>query len=193
MLLGDLLPGPLTKGPQPRYLETLEPEGIPVISTLAIQRLTILPEKCRYISEADFELIDEERRPHASDVLLTMDGGPSIGKPALFELEDDYAVDSHVAMLRLEGIKPIHLVYLLASPLGQLQFKRAESGASGQTAVTEDDLRRFRFPVLPEETLDELVDALEAKRQQIEQTRAELNSSEQAAWSEFNAALMLPT
>lgn len=34
----------------------------------------------------------------------------------------------------------------VASPIGQLQFNRAESGASGQTSVTEEDLRRFRFP-----------------------------------------------
>lgn len=101
---------------------------------------------CRYITEEDFDDIPENRRLKRDDVLLTMDGGTSIGKTAVFNFTGNYTIDSHVAILRPHGISAKALAYLLASPLGQLQFKKAESGASGQTSVTEDDLRRFVFP-----------------------------------------------
>jgi hypothetical protein len=155
--LGDYLPAPFVKGSQPKYLETLEPGGVPVINTLSIQQLSIRIEQCRFIAQEDFDVIEDDRKPRLNDVLLTVDGGTSIGKPVLFDLEGDYAIDSHVAILRPAGLDPRLLVYLLASPLGQVQFQQAESGASGQTGVTEEDIRRFRFPFLDQNDAREVV------------------------------------
>lgn len=187
--LGDVLPGAFVKGPQPKYLESLEPEGVPVISTLAIQGLSIDVAACRFIDQEQFDAIPPLRRPQRGDVLLTMDGGPSIGKPALFALEDDYAVDSHVAILRPIGLDARVLVYLLASPLGQVQFQRAESGASGQTSVTEDDVRRFRFPLLGAEELQAAVESLDAELANIKREEAEVARRREAAWAGFTEAV----
>ena len=124
------------------------------------------------------------------DVLLTMDGGTSIGKPALFDLEGDFTVDSHVAILRPSGLPPRVVVYLLASPIGQLQFELAESGASGQTAVTEDDVRRFRFPRVQTEKLIELVRKLDETRQNIAAERQSLANREREAWEAFYRGML---
>ena len=181
--LGELLPHPLIKGGQPSYIDGTD--GIPVINTLSIQQLSINISDCRYIAEEDFDDVPENRRLKRDDVLLTMDGGTSIGKTAAFNFTGNYTVDSHVAILRPYGISAKALAYLLASPLGQLQFKKAESGASGQTSVTEDDLRRFVFPKSLLTNIEELVKQLDASRERIRIKREKLEEEENAAWEKF--------
>lgn len=189
--LGDFLPQTFKKGSQPRYLETVGNDiGVPVINTLAIQNLTINLDACRYISQDDFDELSGEKKLVPGDVLLTVDGGTSIGKPVLFEMEDDFTVDSHVAILRPEGIEPIVLVYLLASPFGQIQFLQAESGASGQTSVTESDIRRFKFPKMALEKLTNLVVKLNDERISIQEQQLKLQQQEQSAWLNFNIEML---
>jgi hypothetical protein len=142
--LGDVLPQPFVKGVQLDYLDLPTDDSVPVINTLSIQNLSVRLGDCRHVSKEQFEAIAEERRPRRGDVLLTVDGGVSIGKTALFDWGEEFAIDSHVVILRPAQITPLSLVYLLASPLGQMQFRYAESGASGQTTVTEDDVNRRR-------------------------------------------------
>lgn len=128
-----------------------------------------------------------------NDVLLTMDGGTSIGKPVLFELEGEYTVDSHVAILRPQGISPKALVFLLASPIGQLQFQRFESGASGQTAVTEEDLRRFVIPKSSIAKLEDYIDQLAEERTRIESERIKLEKDEAKMWDNFTKKIINQT
>lgn len=181
--LGELLPLPLVKGGQPSYIDGFD--GIPVINTLSIQQLSINTNDCRYIAEEDFDSIPDIRKLRKGDVLLTMDGGTSIGKSAVFNLDSDYTVDSHVAILRPSGISPMALSYLLASPIGQLQFKKAESGASGQTSVTEEDLRRFVFPRKLLSNIEDLAEQLDATRKDISLRKKQLEDEENFAWSKF--------
>lgn len=180
--LGDYLPQPFVKGIQPDYLDQPTDDSVPVVSTLAIQNLAINVRDCRHIAREDYESLNDERRLKDGDVLLTVDGGVSIGKPCLFDLNSDYTMDSHVVVLRPEGISSLALVYLLASPLGQMQFRRAESGASGQTTVTEDDVRRFRFPEALLETIDKTAAHIEKQRRRIAKERVKLEAEETALW-----------
>ena len=186
--LGELIPQPLVKGGQPSYIDGTD--GIPVINTMSIQHLQINIEDCRYISEEDFECILENRKLKKGDVLLTMDGGTSIGKSAVFDLDDNFTVDSHVAILRPVGISPKAMAYLLASPMGQLQFNRAESGASGQTAVTEEDLRRFQFPRALLKNIEDLAEDLDKKRKKINEKKKALEKEEFEAWNIFSSACL---
>lgn len=185
--LGERLPNPIMKGAQPDYLDSLDESGIPVISTMAVQNLSIDTAACRRVAEPDYGA-DDVRKPQIGDVLLTVDGGPSIGKPALFELDGDWAVDSHVAILRPAGVDPSLLVYLLASPLGQIQFQRAESGASGQTAVTEDDLRRFVFPELTPAAAEEALAKVHTAQYEADRLRTQAAATQDAGWEEFLSA-----
>lgn len=181
--LGELLPAPIVKGAQPEYSDSAT-GGIPVISTMAIQNLQIDTAACRMAATVDYG-INGARKPREHDVLLTVDGGPSIGKPVRFDLVGDWAVDSHVAILRPQGLDPNMLVYLLASPIGQLQFQRAESGASGQTAVTEDDIRRFRFPKLDPAIAATALGDVDKARAEAARLRKEAEATEAGGWEEF--------
>lgn len=185
--LGDFLPTPMLKGIQPTYLDVPTEDSVPVINTLSIQRLAINEEACRHMRREDFEDVDEHRRLRMGDVLLTMDGGVSIGKPVLFDREGDFTTDAHVCILRPVGMEPRSMVYLLASPLGQQQFRRAESGASGQTAVTEEDVRRFIFPAAILSNLDSVVAAIEKERAAIAKEREALVKREVKAWTKLEA------
>jgi restriction endonuclease S subunit len=108
----------------------------------------------------------------------------------LFELEGDWTVDSHVAILRPRRILPRALVYLLASPIGQVQFQKAESGATGQTTVTEEDLRRFVFPKNSLKEIESIANTLDTKRTAIHQEIEALQKKERIAWEEFTTALI---
>ena len=138
-------------------------------------------------AEGNQYLMDELKK---GDVLLTMDGGTSIGKSAVFDLDDNFTVDSHVAILRPVGISPKAMAYLLASPMGQLQFNRAESGASGQTAVTEEDLRRFQFPRALLKNIEDLAEDLDKKRKKINEKKKALEKEEFEAWNIFSSACL---
>lgn len=183
--LGAMLPDPIVKGAQPDYAETGE-APITVITTMAIQNLVVDLEGCRPALSVDYGAADV-RKPRIGDVLLTVDGGTSIGKPVLFDLEGEFAVDSHVAILRPVGLDAAMLVHLLASPLGQVQFQRFESGASGQTAVTEDDIRRFRFPLLDPHVAAQAIADVEAARTAADQLRREAAAREEDGWARFMA------
>jgi hypothetical protein len=182
-LLGDVLPEPIVKGAQPGYSDAAG-ATITVITTMAIQNLAIDPAGCRPAIAVDYGPA-QVRKPKAEDVLLTVDGGTSIGKPVLFDLVGDYAVDSHVAILRPDGLDPSLLVHLLASPLGQLQFQRSESGASGQTAVTEEDIRRFRFPLLDPVTEAKAIGDVRLARQEAQALREQAVRREEQGWEDF--------
>lgn len=184
--LGDFLPLPFVKGAQPESLDQPTDDSVPVINTLSIQNLSLNERDCRHISREDFDDLSDERRLKKDDVLLTVDGGVSIGKPYLFDRDGDFTVDSHVVVLRPSGLSPLALVYLLASPLGQMQFRRAESGASGQTTVTEDDVRRFIFPKSVLENIDALAKHIEGERRRINVARLALQSEEELLWTKLS-------
>lgn len=186
--IGEHLPFAFGKGRQPEYVDGAD-DGVPVINTLSVQKLSIRPEFCRYISRDAFEALEPQRNPSLGDLLLTLDGGTSIGKPAVFDLEGDFAVDSHVAVLRPRGMDAMAMAYLLASPLGQLQFLRAESGASGQTSVSEEDVRSFRFPSAFYEVGGDLVAMLSTRREEIAALHAEADRIEAEAWAAFARAI----
>jgi hypothetical protein len=171
---------------QPDSLDQATDDSVPVINTLSVQNLAIRVADCRHIAREDFDALSCERKLRANDVLLTVDGGVSIGKPVLFDLSGDFTVDSHVVILRPAGLSALALVYLLASPLGQMQFRRAESGASGQTTVTEDDVRRFIFPRSILTEIDTLAAKIESERKQIIEDRRELDRREAAIWKQLD-------
>jgi len=184
--LGDMLPVPFAKGSQPDSLDQPTEDSVPVINTLSIQNLSIRAEDCRHITRDDFDSLSSERKLKKGDVLLTVDGGVSIGKVALFDSTKDFTIDSHVVVLRPEGLSSLALVYLLASPLAQMQFRRAESGASGQTTVTEDDVRRFIFPRSLLKTIDQVTATIESERREIIKQRQTLDKKEALLWKHLD-------
>lgn len=197
--LNEFLPEPFIKGRQPEYLDDNQDEGAMVVNTGAVRSLGITFGLCRRISANDYEDLATNRKLRDGDVLLTTDGGTSIGKAAVFRtptVEDGapaecgFTVDSHVAVLRPKGISPTLLAYLLCSPMGQIQFQRAESGASGQTAVSEEDIRRFRFPRVPEAILAQAHDSFTASLDEARRLEAAAYNRRQDGWAAFQNILL---
>ena len=185
--LGDFLPTPFVKGIQPEYLEEPRGDSVPVVNTLSIQNLSLNSDSCRHIARSTFDGVDDARKLTKGDVLLTMDGGVSIGKTVLFSFDEDMTMDSHIVVLRPEGIAPMSLTYLLASPLCQMQFRQAESGASGQTSVTEDDVRRFIVPSSLLEKIDQIASEIDDSRRRIQAKRDCLDQEEKALFAQLSA------
>lgn len=185
-LLGHFLPSPFVKGFQPNYLDQPNEDSIPIANTLSIQNLSLKLADCRHVDLSVFEKIPESKKLIKGDVLLTVDGGVSIGKPFHFNLDTEMSVDSHVAILRPVGISSLGLTFLLASPICQMQFKRAESGASGQTTVTEDDIRRFVVPISLTDRIDEIAVELEKERAEILRKREMLDAEEVNLWNRLS-------
>ena len=184
--LGDFLPSPLVKGIQPDYVDEQTGDSVPVVNTLSIQNLSLNLHSCRRIARSIFDEFDDVRKLTKGDVLLTMDGGVSIGKAVLFSFEEDMTMDSHIVVLRPEGISPMSLTYLLASPLCQKQFRQAESGASGQTSVTEDDIRRFIVPSSLLEKIDQIASEIDDMRRQIIAKRDRLDQEEKMLFARLS-------
>lgn len=206
VFLSTYLPEPFVKGKQPSYIE--EPGDVEVayvVNTLSVQPLKINPVSCRFTPKSFYDSVGPQRQLKDGDVVLTMDGGTSIGKAAVFRVADFAeafeidesevlaTVDSHVAILRPKGISPLALAYLLASPIGQLQFQRAESGASGQTAVSEDDVRYFRFPKFVPKELESAVEALRVALEAANSLIVQAHGERKVAWSSFESELVSHT
>lgn len=196
--LGEFLPEPFVKGRQPSYLEEGQDEGALVVNTGAVRPLGITFGLCRRVSAEDFEQLPDNRKLKDGDVLLTTDGGTSIGKAAVFQtplndagepLDCGFTVDSHVAILRPSGISPTLLAYLLCSPMGQIQFQRAESGASGQTAVSEDDVRRFRFPRVSHADFEAAAATFTLALEEARRLETEAFRARQEGWNAFQDRL----
>lgn len=176
--LGAFLPHPLVKGIQPEYLEEPTADSVPIVNTLSIQNLALNLSACKHIDRSQFDAMDYAKKLRRDDVLLTVDGGVSIGKAVNFTFDEDMTMDSHVVALRPEGINSLSLTYLLASPICQKQFRLAESGASGQTSVTEDDIRRFIVPSRLLENIEQLVIEIDTQRARIATEREKLDQEE---------------
>ncbi len=185
--LGEFLPNPFVKGIQPNYLESPAEDSVAVVNTLSIQNLSLDIEACRHISAEAFQKLDESKKINNGDVLLTVDGGVSIGKPLNFVAEQEMTMDSHIVALRPSGISAIGLTYLLASPICQQQFRMAESGASGQTSVTEDDVRRFIVPASLLNNIEQVATEIDAARSIIQAKRNKLDEEERALLARLSA------
>ena len=197
--LGEILPGPLYKaGLKLDYVNPGTHAGptATVVTTEAIQDLRIVTENCKLVDEEPASAVDEKFRLRTGDVLLTVDGGPSVGKVAVVEADwlDEHGpiafTDSHVVVLRPVGVEPHLLSFLLHSPLGQAQFQKAETGASGQTAVNEDDIRRFRFPEVRDGRAGGPAQRLKQKREELNERRRRVDEEERKAWARFGSELL---
>lgn len=184
--LGEFLPDPFVKGIQPTYLDEPGEDSVAVVNTLSIQNLSLNTAACRYITRETFDALDSSKHLTAGDVLLTMDGGVSIGKPLNFSSEQEMTMDSHIVALRPNGISSVGLTYLLSSPICQQQFKQAESGASGQTSVTEDDVRRFMIPSSLLENIERTAQQIDIARSAIRIKRDKLDEEEAALFARLS-------
>jgi len=152
--LGDFFSNPFLKGKQPIYLADQESDGIHVISTLAIQDHSIIKENCKKVSSEIYDNSEDALNPQIGDILLTLDGATSVGKPVYFDKEEEFGIDSHIGIIRLDSPEHAKLIsLLLGSKLCNAQFRMLESGATSMS-ISESDIRDLKIPFLDADQIE---------------------------------------
>lgn len=94
--------------------------------------------------------VSDDRNLQKGDILINSTGVGTAGRVNLFNLEGDFVVDSHVAIVRLDQTEmlPEFLLYVLKN----IGFKNLESlatGQSGQIELTPTQISNLKVPKPP--------------------------------------------
>jgi restriction endonuclease S subunit len=134
---------PIRRGKPSEYDEKGE---IKIIKTVDLKSTHIDYDNCLKVSRTFVEQFPNEQLKK-NDILVSSTGYVSLGKVAVHDREEIVVVDRHVSVLRLKaGYDPYFVTYFLRSHLGQIQFEKWFSGASGQIDIWPDDLNQFILP-----------------------------------------------
>jgi len=119
----------------------------------------------KYFASDSYKL--DHRKLEQGDLLINSTGVGTAGRVNYFDLKGDYAVDSHVTIVRLikDKILSKFVLYSLAH-IGFSEIEKMAEGQSGQIELSPDTIKNIRVP-LPDvdEQLEvlEMVDAVERK------------------------------
>jgi len=81
---------------------------------------------------------------HRNDLLIASTGEGTLGKAAVYESDIKALADGHVTIVRLDDrVSPEYAAWYLRSEFGQMQINRLFTGATGQTELPEDAVRRI--------------------------------------------------
>jgi len=102
---------------------------------------------------------NEDLHLKKDDIVLTSTGDGTIGRADIFDGEREAMPDGHVTILRVKEayrIEPIFLPYYLQSVYGQTQIERGITGSTGQTELTEPNIRAIQvvFPKTSERQVE---------------------------------------
>jgi len=124
----------LQKGKTPKYSE--EPTKVTVIKSGQARggNNNFDFQKRQYLREDKIDLKDH-RNLHKKDLLINTTGKGTAGRVTLFNLDGDFVVDSHVAILRLNKAK--YLPDYILNYFLSIGFSNLESMATGQGGQVE--------------------------------------------------------
>jgi len=122
-----------------------------------------------YVSES---FIIDERKLEKEDILINSSGVGTAGRVTLFNLDEDFVVDSHISILRLDKAKanPDYVLYSLAN----IGFKTIESmamGQSGQIELSQTTIKNIKIPLPSISEQNKII-------KQIEKLETEINTLE---------------
>lgn len=119
--------------------------GIPflVISNISLGRLDF--SNTRYVSEAYFKNLQQERIAEIGDILFSVTG--SYGIPISVETTKQFCFQRHIALLK-PLIQKEYLYYLLSSPIVKNQCDKAATGTAQKT-VGLKSLKSMVVPLPP--------------------------------------------
>jgi type I restriction enzyme S subunit len=94
--------------------------GRPFISAQCVKPFRFLPEKCRFVSEEDYQGYIKNRKPEYRDILLARVGA-GIGEAAIIDSKLEFAIYVSTGLLKphREYLLPEYLVIWLNSPMGR--------------------------------------------------------------------------
>lgn len=112
--------------------------GVPFISVKDISSGYIDFSNTKYISADEHQLLSSRCDPRRDDILLTKVG--TTGIPVLVETDEEFSLFVSVAQLRfsIELLDKHYLIYLLKSPLVQIQCQENTRGVGNKNWVMRD-------------------------------------------------------
>lgn len=166
----------------PKYTES----GKPFLSAQNIKPFRFMPEKHRFVSEADFESYRANRRPERGDILMTRVGA-GIGEAAVLNSDFEFAFYVSLCLIKVPVglVSAEYLTLWLNSPEGRdSSTMRTYGKGASQGNLNLGLIRTFNVPLPPlseqhrivakVEELMALCDQLEASLVEGAQTRAKL-------------------
>lgn len=150
----------------PKYLDK---RGHPFVTSKNLKNDKIDMEKITYISDSDFEKINERSKVDIGDVLFAMIG--TIGNPVVITEEPDFAIKNVALFKNINKLEPQYLKFLLKSPSVLLKMQLEANGTT-QKFVSLKYLRNFMVPVpslSEQQKIVEKLDALQEQTKQLEQ------------------------
>ncbi len=165
----------------PKYTE----RGKPFLSAQNVKPFRFIPDKHRFVSDADFTNYRSNRKPERGDVLLTRVGA-GIGEAAVLDSDFEFAFYVSLCLIKIptKFLNPKYLVLWLNSPEGRdsSTIRTYGKGAS-QGNLNLGLIRTFKVPLPPlDEQLrivakvDELMAVCDELEKKLSDTQTECHS-----------------
>lgn len=153
--------------------------GYKLVTGKHVKNGQIDPTNAYYISEKDFQKINERSLVEQWDVLMSMIG--TVGEVAVVKNHPDYAI-KNVALFKCKGseLKGKWLAYYLRSSDAQGHMSGNQKGSS-QQFLSLKQLRALPVPVTDEAYMQRVVDVLSAYDNLIENNQKQIKLLEEAA------------
>lgn len=118
----------------------------------------------------------DNRLLQKGDLLVNSTGVGTAGRVNIFDLDEKYFVDSHVAILRLDQTRllPVYLLYQLYFNIGFKNIEKMATGQSGQIELATDTIANIRIPVPDIEEQKRIVAEILPLEIEIEKLQKEL-------------------
>jgi type I restriction enzyme S subunit len=152
--------------------------GYRLVTSKHIKNGQINSDEGYFISEEDFNKINERSLVEQWDVLMSMIG--TIGEAAIVKDQPKYAI-KNVALFKCgDELKAKWLYYFLCSPEGKGQLFSNQKGAS-QQFISLTQLRNLQIPIRDQSTMKKITDILSAYDDLIENNQKQIKLLEEAA------------
>jgi type I restriction enzyme S subunit len=153
-------------------------EGVPFLSAQNARPFKTNLDKIRFISEKEFKQLTVGGKPEKNDILYTRVG--NCGEAAKIKYDFDFGI-----YVSLTLIKPIHELvdsdYLVAFLNGYYGRQQANVGAIGigLKNLNVDNVRKFRIPLPPLKTQQQIVSKIEELFSELDKGIEELKTAQQ--------------
>lgn len=164
-MLGEVLDVRDGTHDSPIYIE----EGYPLITSKNLKNGQIIEKDIKFISENDYNKINERSKVNKGDILFAMIG--TIGNPVVVETEPYFAIKNVALLKNVNKISEYYVKYYLESKYVKDKMDKEAKGST-QKFVALGYLRKFPIvvPNLDEQTeIVRIIDNLLAKEQQAQQ------------------------
>ena len=102
----------------------------------------------------------DERKLQKGDILINSTGVGTAGRVTLFELDGDYAADSHITIFRPNSeVLPAFVLLVLSSVVGFKTLEKMADGSSGQVELSIETIKNIKIPTPPIPVQQKIVDA----------------------------------